>query len=435
MNKEQITIFWFRRDLRLNDNIGLYQALKNGYPVLPLFIFDTSILSDLDDKTDKRVDFIYRELKAIHENLIQAGSSLLVKYGKPLQVWKEILEEFQVGEVYTNRDYEPYAKARDENIRKLLDSQNIPFKTYKDQVIFEKKEVLKDNNQPYVVFTPYKNRWLDTLSESNLASVKVKDYFNNFMKTSPIQFPKIEEIGFRQSDFHFPSKEINKEIIQNYHKTRDYPATDGTSRLGIHLRFGTISIRKLAGIAQNLNQTFLSELVWREFYMMILWHFPHVVDQPFKPKYAKISWRNNKQEFERWCEGTTGYPMVDAGMRELNQTGYVHNRVRMITASFLTKHLLTDWRWGERYFAKKLLDYELASNNGNWQWAAGCGCDAAPYFRIFNPTTQIKKFDPEHQYIKKWNPELESDDYPAPIVEHKFARERALEVFKNSLSQ
>ena len=242
-------------------------------------------------------------------------------------------------------------------------------------------------------------------------------------------------MGLKESSIEIPSARFPSEIIKNYHNTRNLPAENGISRLGVHLRFGTISIRRLAEQALALNKTYLNELVWREFFMMILWHFPKVVDYSFKPAYDFIEWRNDEKEFEAWCNGKTGYPMVDAGMRELNQTGYMHNRVRMITASFLTKHLLVDWRWGERYFAEKLLDYELSSNNGGWQWAAGSGCDAAPYFRVFNPELQTKKFDPELKYIRKWVPEFEGFNYPEPIVEHKFARQRALDTYKQGLNK
>ncbi|NIW78174.1 MAG: deoxyribodipyrimidine photo-lyase, partial [Calditrichae bacterium] len=327
-----------------------------------------------------------------------------------------LLKENSIAEVYTNYDYEPYAIKRDKEVQKLLRSKNVAFHTFKDQVIFEKSEILTHQETPYTIYTPYQKRWKENLSGEQLKSFPSEKRKDSFVKLSPQPMPGLEEIGFESVDGEFPSKTVREEIIENYHRQRDYPGIDGTSRLGVHLRFGTVSVRRLVRRGLELNETWLDELIWREFYMMILWHFPHVVDQPFKSKYAKIPWRNNEQEFERWCQGKTGYAMVDAGMRELNQTGYMHNRVRMVTASFLTKHLLIDWRWGERYFARKLLDYELASNNGNWQWAAGCGCDAAPYFRIFNPTTQIKKFDPEHQYIKKWIPELKRNDYPAPIV-------------------
>lgn len=436
MNRQynpDISIFWFRRDLRLDDNCGLYHALKSDLPVLPLFIFDSNILDRLTDKTDKRVEFIHNQLTKMHKQLEDLGSTLLIEHGKPMEIWKKIINDWQIISVYTNHDYEPYACERDKDVHGLLRSHNIQFNTYKDQVIFEKNEIIKPDGKPYTVFTPYKNKWLGTLNEIHLTSYHSKRYFHNFFKTTPSKFTELKDIGFKRTGWSFPSKEIRKDILKNYHKTRDFPGIKGTTHLGVHLRFGTISIRKLAKIARSLNQTFLSELIWREFFMMILSHFPRVINNPFKPKYDKIQWINNEEHYRKWCKGRTGYPIVDAGMRELNETGYMHNRVRMITASFLVKHLLIDWQWGEKYFAEKLLDFELSSNNGNWQWAAGCGCDAVPYFRVFNPSTQIKKFDPDLHYIKKWIPQFKKQKYLPPIVEHSFARERALTVYKTAI--
>ncbi len=431
---EDVSIFWFRRDLRLEDNHGLFQALKEAKNVIPLFIFDTNILDKLENKADARVEFIHSQIREIHSELAEKGSSLLVKTGDPETIFKKLLEEFNISAVYTNRDYEPYAISRDEKIGRLLNQNEIPFQRFKDQLIFEPGEILNGSGEFYKVFTPFSKVWL-----SKFDPAKVEEYapmhWKNLLQTSTLHLPTLHEIGFEQSDTPTPSKTADEEIISHYNETRDFPAKNGTSRLGIHLRFGTISIRKLASKASELNATFLNELIWREFYMMILAFNPHVVNQAFKPAYDRIPWRNNEEEFQAWCEGKTGYPIVDAGMRELNATGYMHNRVRMVTASFLTKHLLIDWRWGEAYFAEKLLDYELASNNGGWQWAAGTGTDAQPYFRVFNPSSQQEKFDKNWKYVKKWIPEINSDKYPKPIVDHKFARQRAIDTYKSALNQ
>lgn len=445
----KINIFWFRRDLRLEDNAGLYHALKAGAPVLPLFIFDKNILDDLVDNSDARITFLHQEVTRLQRELKGFGSSILVKYGHPLEVWKEISEEYQIETVFINHDFEPYAIQRDKEVRRLLEQKGIQFRSFKDHVIFEKEEVVKDDGQPYTVFTPFSRKWLAKLDSRistwvNEKGEVVKDSFylksyptlrykSNFLKINPLQIPRLEELGFKPAKIDLPSKQVEQGVIRHYDQTRDFPAQDGTSKLGLHFRFGTISIREKARKARQLNKTFLNELIWRDFYAMILAHFPHVVGAPFRPEYDRIAWRNNNVEFKAWCEGKTGYPLVDAGMRELNATGYMHNRVRMVTASFLTKHLLVDWRWGEAYFAQKLLDFDLASNNGGWQWAAGCGTDAAPYFRIFNPTSQQQKFDKDLKYIKKWVPEFETSDYPSPIVDHKMARERCLKVYKEAL--
>ena len=430
-----VNIFWFRRDLRLNDNAGLYHALKSGLPIVPIFIFDRNILDELEDRTDRRVEFINDSILQIQDQLIQIGSTLDVRYGFPDDIWKQLVNDYKIEEVFTNHDYESYAKKRDGEIEKLLKSNDISFHTYKDHVIFEKNEVVKDDGKPYTVFTPYSKRWKATLNDFYLSSYPNNKYFSNFYKQKKIKIPSLEEMNFKAAGYKFPSDKAKKEIIKNYKEQRDYPAIEGTSRLSVHLRFGTISIRELASEAQKLNETFLNELIWRDFYQMILWHFPHVVDKAYKPEYDNIKWRNNEKEFEAWCNGETGYPIVDAGMRELNATGFMQNRVRMIVASFLTKHLLIDWRWGEAYFAKKLLDYDLAANNGGWQWAAGTGCDAAPYFRIFNPYLQTQKFDPDLKYIRKWVAEFEELTYPRPIVDHELARKRCLEVYGKVLKK
>lgn len=423
------TLFWFRRDLRLTDNAGLYHALRDNKNVIPIFIFDTKILHELEYKTDQRIQFIHHTLTDLKRQLEEIGSSLLVLHGDPVELFKRILPKA----VYTNHDYEPYASQRDAQVAETLKKKDCVLKTYKDQVIFEKGEVVKDDKTPYTVFTPYSKKWKARVTPFYYKSYPTEKYYTSFKKCKPLPFPSMCEIGFRETDVKFPARSIRQSIIEHYHKTRDIPSQNGTTRLSVHLRFGTVSIRKLVQTALKKNTMWLNELIWREFYHMILWHFPHV-ENAFKPKYDRINWLNNEKEFEAWCEGKTGYPIVDAGMRELNETGFMHNRVRMITASFLIKHLLIDWRWGEAYFAKKLLDFDLAANNGGWQWAAGSGCDAAPYFRIFNPYLQTKKFDPDLKYIKKWVPEYNSVDYPKPIVDHDFARKRILKVYKEALN-
>jgi len=433
--KSSISIFWFRRDLRLHDNAGLFHALKDGNQVLPIFIFDRNILDELEDKTDRRVEFIHETLQDLQKQLTKLGSTLDVRYGNPVEIFKELINEYAVQKVFANHDYEPYAKERDAEVEILLREKSISFHSYKDQVIFEKDEVLKDDGKPYTIFTPYSKKWKIKLTDFFLECYNNKKYFKNFYKQAEREIISLEVMGFKSSGQSFPDKEWKGQVIRHYKEHRDIPSVEGTSRLSVHLRFGTISIRSLAAEAGALNAIFLNELIWRDFYQMILWHFPNVVSNSFKPAYDNIQWRNNENEFELWCNGQTGYPIVDAGMRELNETGFMHNRVRMIVASFLTKHLLIDWRWGEAYFAKKLLDFDLASNNGGWQWAAGSGCDAAPYFRVFNPYLQTQKFDPELKYIKKWVPEFEEFTYPKPIVEHTMARKRCLEVYAAALKK
>lgn len=447
------TIFWFRRDLRLDDNAGLFHALKNHGNVLPLFIFDNEILDKLQDRSDARVSFLHSTLAGLKSQLNEMGSDLMVKHGRPTDVWAALMNEMQIEAVYTNHDFEPYAISRDQEISSLLSAKNIAFRTFKDHVIFERSEVVKDDGLPYTVFTPYSKKWLmrfnsehaeltDTAGNMVKVSKAVlpypnKDYFHHFAKISVdhYNFPTLAELGFSKSAIEIPPRTVKAAIIKQYGADRNFPEKEGTSKLGIHLRFGTVSIRAIAMKASQLSEVFLSELIWRDFYSQILFHFPYVVDGPFKKAYANINWRNDTAAFQRWCEGKTGYPIVDAGMRELNATGFMHNRVRMITASFLCKHLLVDWRWGEAYFAEKLLDFDLASNSGGWQWAAGCGTDAAPYFRIFNPEEQTKKFDAHKNYIKKWVPEYGTAKYPAPVVDHKMARDRCLKVYKEGLER
>jgi deoxyribodipyrimidine photo-lyase len=453
-----LNLFWFRRDLRLNDNAALYHALKSDNPVLPIFIFDTNILNKLEDRTDARVTFIYDTINELKSELEKLGSTLCVFYGEPIVIFKELMANSDIKSVYFNHDFEPYALERDAAIQSLLATQNIDCQIFKDHVIFEKNEVTKDDGLPYTVFTPYSKKWklklMSELTTHNNALIPfyfkpypTEKYFNNFVQKSQItiQIPplsikpilSLEMMGFNRSPIKIPSKTIARGIIKNYDKTRDFPAlTEGTSKLGIHFRFGTISIREKALAASTLNETYLNELIWRDFYAQILYHFPHIgKGKAFRIEYDQIEWRNNEAEFQHWCDGKTGYPMVDAGMRELNTTGYMHNRVRMIVSSFLTKHLLIDWRWGEAYFAEKLLDFDLASNNGGWQWASGSGTDAAPYFRIFSPEAQREKFDKDFNYIKLWIPEFGTANYPKPIVEHKFARERCLATYGKALKK
>lgn len=424
-----VSVWWLRRDLRLKDNAAFYHALRENKKVLPVFIFDTVILDSLEDKADKRVEFIHATLNDLQEELKAIGSSLLILKGNPVSIYREL----RPGSVYANHDYEQYAIKRDSTVRDVLESNGIPFKTFKDHVIFEKNEVVKSDQTPYNVFTPYSKQWKNTLTSFHIKPYPTEKYFSSLIRTAPLPVPSLKELGFREAGLIQPKRIIPGAIIRTYDQTRNYPGINGTSRLSVHLRFGTVSIRHLVGYALKTNETWLNELIWREFYSMILWHYPHVEISAFKPEYDKIAWRNDEKEFRLWCEGKTGYPLVDAGMRELNETGYMHNRIRMVTASFLTKDLLIDWRWGEAYFAAKLLDFDLASNNGGWQWSAGTGCDAAPYFRIFNPTEQQKKFDPEFAYIRRWVPEYGTDEYPSPIVDHSFARTRTLDAYKIAL--
>ncbi len=425
--KDQVAVFWFRRDLRLEDNVGLSKALKSGHPVVPIFIFDDEILNELDSN-DPRVSFIHERLKEIHQKLTRHQSGLFMFNGNPLDVFKTLMKDWEIATVYSNHDYEPYGRYRDEKINELLQSKKIPFNTFKDQVMVEKNEVVKADGSPYTVYTPFKNRWLQHI---HLNEVKPMENPGkpNWYKTAGASL-SLAEIGFEKSNIEV--KPFNIDDLSGYAQNRDLPAVDKTSYLSPHLRFGTIGIRTILSEVKD-NAVFVSELIWREFFMQILYHFPSVVEHNFKRKYDSIEWRNDRSEFEKWCSGNTGYPMVDAGMRQLNATGYMHNRVRMVTASFLCKHLLIDWRWGEAYFASKLLDFELASNNGNWQWAAGTGCDAAPYFRIFNPIEQLRKFDGQWQYVAKWIPEVSTEKYPNPMVDHKLARIRALETYKRGL--
>lgn len=428
----EIAVCWLRRDLRLEENTALYHALKSGRKVLLLFIFDPEILETLSDKRDRRVAFIHRQLQKINEKIGQYGSSLLVLNELPRKAFLKLLSNYAVKEVFTNHDYEPYARRRDKEVADVLAENGVNFHTFKDQVFFEKNEVMKPDGSPYTVFTPYSRTWKQRLHQEGVPNFSSEMHLDHLLKMTKKQLLSLEEIGFEPISDGVPEADLSEDLIRNYHNTRNLPGASGTSMVGVHLRFGTVSVRQLVKKALQLNEVWLNELIWREFFMMILWHFPQVEHQNFRSKYDRIPWRNNEREFELWTKGETGYPLVDAGMRQLNETGWMHNRVRMLVAGFLCKHLLIDWRWGEAYFAEKLLDYELASNNGNWQWAAGTGCDATPYFRIFNPDTQLKKFDPKLEYVKTWIPDFRAG-YLEPIVDHSFARARALETYKKAL--
>jgi len=433
--KDTVNVFWFRRDLRLDDNVGFYNALKSEHPVLPIFIFDKEILKKLP-KDDARLTFIYETLQKMRTKLEDKNtSSIAMFHGEPATIYKNLLEKYNIDTVFTNRDYEPYAKDRDDKIQQLLNDNNIKFKTFKDQVIFEQNEVTKKDGLPYVVYTPYMKVWKEQFKTHTLDFYYTSSFLKNLIQDKELPNLSLSDIGFTKSNQKIKKHIVTPALIQNYEDTRNFPAQDSTSKLGPHLRFGTVSIRKMIEKAiTEKNEIFWQELIWREFFMQILWHFPHTSKNSFKAKYDRIDWRNNEAEFLKWCNGQTGYPLVDAGMRQLNETGFMHNRIRMLVGSFLCKHLLIDWRWGEAYFAEKLHDYEMASNIGNWQWVAGSGVDAAPYFRIFNPTTQIKKFDNDLAYIKKWVPDFQEFTYPKEMVDHKEARERCLATYKEALN-
>ncbi|WOC40591.1 deoxyribodipyrimidine photo-lyase [Polaribacter sp. HL-MS24] len=433
--KEQVHIFWFRRDLRLTDNCGLFHALSSEKKVLPIFIFDEDILTKLASKNDSRVSFIHQELENMNRHLLTFGSGIAVYHGKPVKVFEELSEKYAIDTVFTNHDYEPYAMQRDQEIKDFLRIKNISFKTYKDQVLFERNEIVKKDGTAYKVYTPYSKKWIEAFQHRGIDFFPSEELLGQCLKTDLLPFLSLAAIGFHPSSIRVASYEVSSGLIDSYDETRNFPALDSTSKLGTHLRFGTVSVRKMIDKASKSDSiTFLKELIWREFFMQILWHYPQTTKDSFKPQYDRILWRNNEEEFKRWCEGTTGYPLVDAGMRELNQTGFMHNRVRMLVGSFLCKHLLIDWRLGEAYFAEKLHDFELSSNVGNWQWVAGCGVDAAPYFRIFNPITQVEKFDKDLKYIQKWVPDFQELTYPTPIVDHKLARERCLSTYKTAIN-
>ena len=428
-----VCIFWFRRDLRLHDNKGFYAALKSGLPVVPLFIFDKDILDALQYKDDKRISFIYKAIEAMQAQLQKEGSTMEVRYGKPRDIFKQLLQDYEVKAVHTNEDYEPYAAERDGAVENLVKSNGATFHLYKDQVIFAKDEVTKKDGGHYSIFGPYSRAWRAQLKDDNHAPAPSEKHLKNCLAQKSKPMPTLAEMGFEKVALPTLPTQWDKEIIKHYHSTRNLPAVAGTTKMGVHLRFGTVSVRQLLAEALPINETYVNELTWREFFMQMLWHQPRLVDEPCNLRYANIQWRNNEEEYLRWCRGETGVGIVDAGMRELNETGFMHNRVRMLTASYLVKNLLVDYKWGEAYFGEKLLDFDLSANNGNWQWVAGCGCDAAPYFRIFNAELQAKKFDPKDQYIRKWVPEYGTSKYPKPMISHAAAKERCLKAYKAAL--
>ncbi|MCK8490414.1 DNA photolyase family protein [Spirosoma sp. RP8] len=432
---QPIALCWLRRDLRLDDNAALYHALKSGHPVLAVFIFDRIILDPLSDRHDRRVAFIHQQIHALQDQLTQLGSTLLVYYGEPLPIWKQIMQAMPLAGVYTNADYETYAKERDQQVQQLLAEQGIGFHAYKDQTIFDTDEVLTDAKKPYSVFGAYQRKWKANLTDFYVRSYPTQNYFNSFYKTAAQAIPSLASMKFKPVNESFPATQVSDQLLEHYAKNRDKPALEGTTQLSIHLRFGTISIRQLVRQAQAHSERFLTELIWRDFYFQILDHFPHVEHKPFRPNYEAVPWLNREEDIERWQQGMTGYPLVDAGMRQLNQVGWMHNRARLNAASFCIKHLLIDWRIGEAYFAQKLRDYDLAANNGNWQWVAGSGNDASPFFRVFNPVSQAKTFDPKEAYIREWIPEYGTPDYPKPMIEHTFARQRAIDTYRKALNR
>lgn len=427
-----VAVFWFRRDLRLHDNAGLYYALRQPHPVVPLFIFDTDILGRLEDRTDRRVEYIYRALAGVHEQLANKGSGVLVAGGKPVDIFRAILDTWNIAAVVANEDYEPYARRRDSEVSELLQERGSRLVLLKDHVIHAKDEVLTAQGTPFRVFTAYKKKWLEATQD--ISAFPSENYTENF---APIQttLPPLENFGFQTTNAVFPKSYPDVHTLCSYAGSRDVPSLEATTRMGIHLRFGTVSVREMVRLGYEYSDTWLSELIWREFFAMVLYFRPDVVDSCYREEFNAIRWRNNEEEFLLWCRGQTGFPFVDAGMRQLNATGFMHNRARMAVASFLVKDLLVDWRWGEAYFAQKLLDYELASNNGNWQWVAGTGCDAAPYFRVFNPESQRKKFDPQDEYCRQWIPELGTPGYPQPMVDHAAARMRAISAYAGAVAE
>jgi len=470
-------LVWFRRDLRAFDHAALSRALRDANQVFCTFIFDREILDRLPSAFDRRVEFILESAAELDASLRARGGALIARHANAREAIPHLATELGVEAVYANHDYEPAARERDDAVARGLAARGISFVTSKDQVIFERDEVLTQAGKPYGVFTPYKAAWLAALRPSDLAAHPVDEHVAALAIPSPGvlgTLPSLESMGFKRTDLKSLKVRTGmmggaamfsdfRKRIDRYREARDFPAARGPSYLSVHLRFGTVSIRELAAYAHFRSlqpggegaATWLSELVWREFYAQILWHHPHVVTRAFRSEYDALSFPNDPARFTAWCEGRTGYPIVDAAMRQLNASGYMHNRLRMIAASFLVKDLLVDWRWGERYFAQTLLDYDLASNNGGWQWAASTGCDAQPYFRIFNPVTQSQRFDPAGKFIRRYVPELAAldaadihapwlvpparllakrlslgHDYPAPVVDHAAARHAALALFK-----
>ena len=468
-------LFWFRRDLRATDNAGLYHALKSARRVYCVFVFDTEILDALPNKLDRRVEFILESVGELEASLRALGGGLMVRHARADALIPALARELNVDAVFVNDDYEPLAIARDLRVRDELMRNDIGFHAFKDTVIFEKGEVLTQAGGSYSVFTPYKNAWLKKLDDFYLKAYPVHAYAIR-LAPSPANesLPTLASLGFEPTNLKALGIDAGEsgarrrledfvERMERYRDARDFPAVKGVSWLSVHNRFGTVSIRELAALAhaETLRrknpgaETWLGELIWRDFYFQILYHHPHVVASAFRREYDAIEWPNDNALFAAWCEARTGYPIIDAAMRQINQTGYMHNRLRMIVASFLTKDLLIDWRLGEKYFADNLNDFDLAANNGGWQWAASTGCDAQPYFRIFNPVTQSERFDPAGKFIRRYLPELKNvpdkfihapwtmplpeqqscaavigNDYPAPVVDHAVQREKALALYK-----
>ena len=429
-----MVIFWFRRDLRIDDNHALFRALKSGFDVLPIFIFDTDITNKLN-KNDHRINYINKVINELNDKLLTKKKKINTFTGRQKDIIKKLIKKLKIKEIYVNKDYEPYAHERDNEIKKICEENNVTYNSFKDHVIFEEDEIVKTDGTPYVVYTPYSKKWIEKYNSTQPKTYNSEKYLDNLVDFNTIEIDNIRKI-INEKIILPENYTLNNDLIDKYEDTRNFPALDSTSRIGINLRFGTVSIRKIVRKSYSrLNNTYLKELIWREFFMQILWHFPHTTKRSFKDKYERIEWRNDMEDFKLWCDGKTGYPIVDAGMNQLNETGFMHNRLRMVVGSFLCKHLLIDWRLGEKYFADKLFDYEQASNIGNWQWVAGCGVDAAPYFRIFNPESQQKKFDKDLLYIKKWIPNFKENNYIKKIVEHKFARERCLNTYKKALNK
>ncbi|MEO8303591.1 MAG: deoxyribodipyrimidine photo-lyase [Betaproteobacteria bacterium] len=472
-------LVWFRRDLRDFDHAALYHALRDARQVYCAFIFDREILDVLPTQRDRRVEFIREGLVELDAALRAKGGALIVRHAIARVAIPELAAELGVAAVYANRDYEPAAIERDAEVARALGARGVALQTFKDQVVFERGEVLAQSGRSFGVFTAYKNAWLKALTPFHLMSYPVNRYADRLAAPAIVKsggVPSLASIGFERTDLGATGVRTGmsggaalfadfRSRIDRYRQARDFPAAKGPSYLSAHLRFGTVSIRELAAYAHQCSlerdgegaATWLSELIWREFYAQVLWHHPRVVAQAFKPEYDALEFPNDPVRFDAWREGRTGYPIVDAAMRQIDTTGYMHNRLRMIAASFLVKDLLVDWRWGERYFADTLLDFDLASNNGGWQWAASTGCDAQPYFRIFNPVTQSERFDPAGKFIRRYVPELAAlddgqihapwlvptaiqhakgvvvgRDYPAPIIDHAVARAAALAFFKRA---
>jgi deoxyribodipyrimidine photo-lyase len=465
-------LFWFRRDLRIADNAGLYHALKSARRVHCVFVFDTDILDALANKADRRVEFIHGCVTALREALQKAGGDLMVQHGRARDLVPQLAKSIGADAVFTNEDYEPTAVQRDQAVERVLKKSAIAFFACKDHVLFAKDEVMTQAHTPYTVFTPYKSACLKKLDAFYLSAYPTENYLSRLARPgATTTVPALEDMGFEVTNLKNlgikPGTQGALQVlddflqrIDDYRDKRDFPALKGVSYLSAHNRFGTVSIRHLARLAVERRSagadTWLSELIWRDFYFQILYHFPHVCDSAFKPKYKDLAFENDKSLFAAWCEARTGYPIIDAAMRQINQTGFMHNRLRMIVASFLTKDLLIDWRWGEKYFADHLNDFDLAANNGGWQWAASTGCDAQPYFRIFNPVSQSQRFDPVGKFIRRYLPQLAQvpdkfihapwmmspleqqmahcvigKDYPACVVEHDVARHKALTLYKS----